>query len=138
MGFYLIGPLVTLIPLGSISSWAFKPYCDDGLLGISPTEASRRSSDDSGWRVSAGFYSCPADLAQWPSVAKGDFTGIISTYWKVDTDSNFQPTKTHLNSLLFIFPPARALENVLTFFNENVEPTFFNQHFPRKVLSTFF
>jgi hypothetical protein len=37
MGFYLIGPLVTLIPLGSISSWAFKPYCDDGLLGISPT-----------------------------------------------------------------------------------------------------
>ena len=36
MGFYLIGPLVTLIPLGSISSWAFKPYCDDGLLGISP------------------------------------------------------------------------------------------------------
>jgi hypothetical protein len=32
MGFYLIGPLVTLIPLGSISSWAFKPYCDDGLL----------------------------------------------------------------------------------------------------------
>jgi len=37
MGFYLIGPLVTLIPLGSISFWAFKPYCDDGLLGISPT-----------------------------------------------------------------------------------------------------
>ena len=37
MGFYLIGPLVTLIPLGSISSWATKPYCDDGLLGISPT-----------------------------------------------------------------------------------------------------
>jgi hypothetical protein len=37
MGFYLIGPLVTLIPLGSISSWAFKLYCDDGLLGISPT-----------------------------------------------------------------------------------------------------
>ena len=37
MGFYLIGPLVTLIPLGSISTWAFKPYCDDGLLGISPT-----------------------------------------------------------------------------------------------------
>jgi hypothetical protein len=37
MGFYLIGPLVTLIPLGSISSWAFKPYCDDGLLGISST-----------------------------------------------------------------------------------------------------
>jgi len=37
MGFYLIGPLITLIPLGSISSWAFKPYCDDGLLGISPT-----------------------------------------------------------------------------------------------------
>jgi len=37
MGFYLIGPLVTLILLGSISSWAFKPYCDDGLLGISPT-----------------------------------------------------------------------------------------------------
>lgn len=27
MGFYLIGPLVTLIPLGSISSWAFKPGC---------------------------------------------------------------------------------------------------------------
>ena len=40
MGFYLIGPLVTLIPLGSISFWAFKPYCDDGLLGISPTELS--------------------------------------------------------------------------------------------------
>ena len=39
MGFYLIGPLVTLIPLGSISTWAFKPYCDDGLLGISPTAA---------------------------------------------------------------------------------------------------
>jgi len=38
MGFYLIGPLVTLIPLGSISSWAFKPYCDDGFLGISPTD----------------------------------------------------------------------------------------------------
>jgi hypothetical protein len=38
MGFYLIGPLVNLIPLGSISSWAFKPYCDDGLLGISPTK----------------------------------------------------------------------------------------------------
>ena len=37
MGFYPIGPLVTLIPLGSISSWTFKPYCDDGLLGISPT-----------------------------------------------------------------------------------------------------
>ena len=37
MGFYLIGPLVTLIPLGSISFWAFKPYCDDGFLGISPT-----------------------------------------------------------------------------------------------------
>jgi hypothetical protein len=37
MGFYLIGPLVTLIPLGSISSWDFKPYCDDELLGISPT-----------------------------------------------------------------------------------------------------
>jgi hypothetical protein len=37
MGFYLIGLLVTLIPLGSISSWAFKPYYDDGLLGISPT-----------------------------------------------------------------------------------------------------
>jgi hypothetical protein len=37
MGFYLIGPLITLISLGSISSWAFKPYCDDGLLGISPT-----------------------------------------------------------------------------------------------------
>jgi len=42
MGFYLIGPLVTLIPLGSISSWAFKPYCDDGLLGISPTEEKER------------------------------------------------------------------------------------------------
>jgi len=40
MGFYLIGPLVTLIPLGSISFWAFKPYCDDGLLGISPTQIS--------------------------------------------------------------------------------------------------
>ena len=39
MGFYLIGSLVTLIPLGSISTWAFKPYCDDGLLGISPTPA---------------------------------------------------------------------------------------------------
>jgi hypothetical protein len=39
MGFYLICPLVTLIHLGSISSWAFKPYCDDdGLLGISPTK----------------------------------------------------------------------------------------------------
>jgi hypothetical protein len=38
MGFYLIGPLATLIPLGSISSQAFKPYCDDGLLGISPTD----------------------------------------------------------------------------------------------------
>ena len=38
MGFYLIGPLVTLIPLESISFWAFKPYCDDGLLGISPTD----------------------------------------------------------------------------------------------------
>ncbi|KAG2560943.1 hypothetical protein PVAP13_8KG110802 [Panicum virgatum] len=38
MGFYLIGTLVTLIPLGSISSWAFKPYCDDELLGISPTD----------------------------------------------------------------------------------------------------
>ena len=37
MSFYLIGPLVTLIPLGLISSWAFKPYCDDGFLGISPT-----------------------------------------------------------------------------------------------------
>jgi len=37
MGFYLIGPLVTLIPLGSIFSWAFKPYCDDELLDISPT-----------------------------------------------------------------------------------------------------
>jgi hypothetical protein len=37
ISFYLIGPLVTLIPLGSISSWAFKLYCDDGLLGISPT-----------------------------------------------------------------------------------------------------
>jgi len=37
MGFYLIGPLINLIPLGSISSWAFKPYCDDRLLGISPT-----------------------------------------------------------------------------------------------------
>jgi hypothetical protein len=36
MGFYLIGLLVTLIPLVSISSWAFKPYCDDGLLAISP------------------------------------------------------------------------------------------------------
>jgi len=31
MGFYLIGPLVTLIPLRSISSWAYKSYCDDGL-----------------------------------------------------------------------------------------------------------
>jgi hypothetical protein len=41
MGFYLIGPLVTLISLGSISSWAFKPYCDDGLLGISPTQAAK-------------------------------------------------------------------------------------------------
>jgi hypothetical protein len=40
MGFYLIGPLITLIPLGSISSWAFKPYCDDGLLGIKPTFSS--------------------------------------------------------------------------------------------------
>jgi hypothetical protein len=40
MGFYLIGPLVTLISLGSISSWAFKLYCDDGLLGISPTPRS--------------------------------------------------------------------------------------------------
>jgi hypothetical protein len=39
MGFYLIGPLVTLIPFGSISSWAFKPYCDDRLWGISPTAA---------------------------------------------------------------------------------------------------
>jgi hypothetical protein len=38
MGFYLIGPLVTLIPLESISSWAIKLYCDDGLLGISPTD----------------------------------------------------------------------------------------------------
>ena len=37
MGFYLIVPLVTLIPLGSIFSSAFKPYYDDGLLGISPT-----------------------------------------------------------------------------------------------------
>jgi len=37
MGFYLIGPLVTLIPLGSISSSTFKPYSDEGLLGISPT-----------------------------------------------------------------------------------------------------
>ena len=37
MGLYLIGPLVTLIPLGSISFWVFKLYCDDGLLGISPT-----------------------------------------------------------------------------------------------------
>jgi hypothetical protein len=41
MGFYLIDPLVTLIPLGSISSWAFKPYFDDGLLGISPTSLAR-------------------------------------------------------------------------------------------------
>jgi hypothetical protein len=40
MGFYLIGPLVILILLGSISSWDFKPYCDDGLLGISPTPGS--------------------------------------------------------------------------------------------------
>ena len=38
MGFYLIAPLVTLISLGSISSWVFKPYCDDELLCISPTE----------------------------------------------------------------------------------------------------
>jgi hypothetical protein len=37
MSFYLIGQLVTLVPLGSISSWTFKPYCDDVLLGISPT-----------------------------------------------------------------------------------------------------
>jgi hypothetical protein len=57
----------------------------------------------------------------------------------VDNDANFRPTKTHLNSLLFIFPPACALENVSTFFkkycnifNENVEPTFFNQHFSEK------
>jgi hypothetical protein len=37
MGFYLLDPLVILILLGSISSWAFKPYYDDGLLDISPT-----------------------------------------------------------------------------------------------------
>jgi hypothetical protein len=37
MDFYLIRPLVTLIPLGSIFFWAFKPYCDDGLLDILPT-----------------------------------------------------------------------------------------------------
>ena len=43
MGFYLIGPLVILIPLGSISSWAFQPYCDDGLLGISPTHTWRQA-----------------------------------------------------------------------------------------------
>jgi hypothetical protein len=41
--------------------------------------------------------------------------GILSTYRKVNNDANFQPTKAHLNSLLFIFPPARALENVSTF-----------------------
>ena len=31
-------PISNPNPLGSISSWAFKPYCDDGLLGISPTQ----------------------------------------------------------------------------------------------------
>jgi hypothetical protein len=61
------------------------------------------------------------------------------SYRKVDDDANFQPTKTHLNNLLFIFPPTsvlemfqHVLENVVTFFNENVEPTFFNQHFSEK------
>jgi hypothetical protein len=53
------------------------------------------------------------------------------------------PLKPILNCLLFIFPPARALENVstflenvVTFFNENIEPTFFwkdlYQHFSRE------
>src|SRR6185437_10014798 len=50
MGFYLIGPLVTLIPLGLISTWAFKPYCDDGLLVISPTRPSTGQGRGSGGR----------------------------------------------------------------------------------------
>jgi hypothetical protein len=61
------------------------------------------------------------------------------SYRKVDDDANLQPTKAHLNNLLFIFPPTsvlemfqHVLENVVTFFNENVEPTFFNQHFSKK------
>jgi hypothetical protein len=49
----------------------------------------------------------------------GGSGGSIHTYWKVDNDANFQPTKVYVNCLLFIFPPARALQNVLTFL-ENV------------------
>jgi hypothetical protein len=48
----------------------------------------------------------------------------------VDKDANLQPIKAHLNSLLFIFPPAHPIENV--------EPTFFNQHFSDKSCITIF
>jgi hypothetical protein len=41
----------------------------------------------------------------------------LSTYHRnVDNNANFHPTKTHLNSFLFIFPPAYALENVFNIF----------------------
>jgi hypothetical protein len=44
--------------------------------------------------------------------------GLLPTYRKVDKDADFQPTEAHLNSFLFIFPSARALENVSTFFRK--------------------
>ena len=63
MSFYLIGPLVTLIPLGSISSWAFKPYCDDGLLGISPTVHGKCVLNDVKSTVFSFFPFCMAGFS---------------------------------------------------------------------------
>ena len=62
MGFYLIGPLVTLIYLGSISSWAFKSYCDDGLLGISPTDNSESAKADVSKSTAAVFHGRSGDV----------------------------------------------------------------------------
>ena len=89
MRFYLIGTLVTLIPLGSLFSWAFKPYCDDGLLGISPTILSLHQHSEASQKIECWWPLGDAGLQPfWSLFGSLDLSGAYKLQskmaWNVD------------------------------------------------------
>jgi hypothetical protein len=103
MGFYLISPLVTLIPLGSISSWIFKPYCDNGLLDISPT-LPPLSAATCEWRFHMDgfaypFWFSPLRLLFLPPSAVGTSYSELHCYGGVDFPKQGAVRQGHVGML---------------------------------------